>query len=275
MGRFDGLVVWITGGGSGIGRALAREFARQGADVAVSGRRTDRLQETIAEIEALGRRGLAVACDVRDDAAARAAVGAIAEHFGRLDVAVANAGMGVMGRFEQLTDAEWRRQFDVNVFGAVNTARHALPELHKTAGRLALVGSVAAMMCAPRAVAYSASKFALRAIGLTLSQELHGSGVTCTTIHPGFVASEIAQVDNQGRFEARRKDRRPRLLLWPTDRAARRMVRAIDQRRREYVFTAHGKTGAWLGRHLPGLMHFIMTRAGGQSTTAMAEKKGS
>jgi NAD(P)-dependent dehydrogenase (short-subunit alcohol dehydrogenase family) len=274
MGRFDGQVVWITGGGSGIGRALAREFARQGADVAVSGRRTDRLRETIVEIEALGRRGLAVTCDVRDDAAARAAVAAAVEHFGQLDVAVANAGMGVMGRFEQLTDAEWRRQFEVNVFGAINTARHALPELRKTAGRLALVGSVSAMMCAPRAAAYSASKFALRAIGLTLSQELHGTGVTCTTIHPGFVASEIAQVDNEGRFEARRKDKRPRLLIWPTDRAAHRMVRAIDQRRREYVFTAHGKVGAWMGRHLPGLVHFIMTRAGGQSTTAMAEKKG-
>jgi NAD(P)-dependent dehydrogenase (short-subunit alcohol dehydrogenase family) len=275
MGHFDGLVVWITGGGSGIGRALAREFARQGADVAVSGRRTDRIQETVAEIEGLGRRGLAVTCDVRDDAVVSTAVAAVVSHFGRLDVAVANAGMGVMGRFEQLSDAEWHRQFDVNVFGVINTARHALPELRKTGGRLALVGSVAAMLCAPRSGAYSASKFALRAIGLTLSQELHGSGVTCTTIHPGFVASEIAQVDNQGRFEARRKDRRPRLLIWPTDRAARRMVRAIDQRRREYVFTAHGKIGAWLGRHLPGMVHFIMTRAGGQSMTTAPEKRAS
>jgi len=273
MGRFDDKVVWITGGGSGIGQALALEFARAGADVAVSGRRVDRLRETVAQVEAGGRRGLSVPCDVTDDEAVHAAVASMVRHFRRLDVAVANAGMGVMGRFEDLTDAEWRRQFEINFFGAINTARHALPELRKTRGRLALVGSVSAMMCAPLAAAYSASKFALRAAGLTLSQELLGTGVSCTTLHPGFVASEIAQVDNAGRFDSRRKDRRPRLLIWPTDRAARLMLRAIHRRRREYVFTAHGKLGACLGRHAPDLVHLLMTRGGGRAATRSAERK--
>lgn len=273
MGAFAGKVVWITGGGSGIGRALALEFARQGADVAVSGRRAERLEESVAAVAALGRRGLSVPCDVVIDEAVREAVASVIAHYGQLDVAVANAGMGVMGRFEQLTEAEWRRQFDINVFGAIHTVRHALPELRKTSGRVVLVGSVSAMLCAPRAAAYSASKFALRAIGLTLAQELHGSGVTCTLLHPGFVASEIAQVDNEGRFDPRRKDRRPKLLIWPTDRAARVMVRAIDRRAREYVFTVHGKVGAWMGRHAPGLVHLIMTRGGGRVTTAAGERQ--
>jgi len=184
------------------------------------------------------------------------------ERFGQLDIAVANAGMGVMGLFDRLTDAHWRRQFDVNVLGAVSTARYALPELRRTSGRLALIASVSGLICTPRNAAYSASKFALRAIGLTLSQELHGSGVSCTTVHPGFVASEIAQVDNEGRVDLTRPDPRPAFLMWPTDKAARVMVRAIYRRRREFVLTAHGKFGAWLGRHLPGVAHFAITRLG-------------
>jgi NAD(P)-dependent dehydrogenase (short-subunit alcohol dehydrogenase family) len=273
MKLFDGHVAWITGGGSGIGHALALEFAGQGANVALSGRRTDRLEKAAQEVEARGQRALVIPCDVTDEVAVQDAVASIVGGFGRIDVAVANAGMGVMGRVEQLSDAEWRRQFDVNVFGAINTVRHALPELRRVSGRLALVASVSGMMCAPRSGAYSASKFALRAIGLTLSQELQGSGVSCTLLHPGFVASEISQVDNDGVFDPKRRDKRPRLLIWPTDRAARTMLRAIHRRKREYVFTAHGRLGAYLGRHFPGLVHFFMTRSGAQAVTAAAEKK--
>lgn len=259
MGLFDRQVVWITGAGSGIGRALAVEFAREGADVALSGRREDVLHAAAREVEALGRKALVAPCDVADDAAVARTVVSVVERFGRLDVAVANAGMGVVGPFESLGDADWRRQMDVNLFGAVNTARHALPELKKTRGRLVLMSSVAALVCAPGSSAYCASKFALRAIGLTLAQELHGSGVTCTTIHPGYVESDIARVDNQGRFHPDRPDRRPQALMWPADRAARVMVRAVHRRSRESVVTGHGKFGAFLGRHLPGLVHFAMT----------------
>jgi NAD(P)-dependent dehydrogenase (short-subunit alcohol dehydrogenase family) len=253
-------VAWITGGGSGIGRALAIELAKRGADVAVSGRRAERLEAVVAEIRALGRKGLVVPCDVAVDDQVREAAAKVVAHFGRLDVAVANAGMGVAGRFEKLTDAEWRRQMDANLFGVVSTARWALPELKKTRGRLALVGSVNGVIWLPGTVAYGASKFAVRAIGLTLAQELAGSGVSCTLIEPGFVASDIVKVDNQGRFHDDYRDPRPKKLIWPTDRAARVMARAILCRRREFVFTVHGKLGAFLGRHLGWLVHLVGSR---------------
>jgi NAD(P)-dependent dehydrogenase (short-subunit alcohol dehydrogenase family) len=261
--QFRDQVVWITGASAGIGRALALEFARRGADVAVSARRVDRLAGVVDEISALGRRGLAVACDVTSDAAVARAVDEVLAGFGRLDVAVANAGFSVGGRLEHLGDADLRRQFDTNVFGAASTARHALPALRQRRGRLVLVGSVAALLASPRAGAYSASKFALRALGLTLQQELHGSGTSCTLVHPGFVASEIAQVDNEGRFDAGREDRRPSRLMWTAEAAARAIATATHRRRREYVFTAHGKFGAWLGKHAPGLVYLLM-RGGGK-----------
>ncbi len=258
--RFDNQVVWITGGGSGIGRSLALAFAGEGASVAVSGRREDRLQEVVRELEAHGAKGLAVRCDVTDEASVAEAVQKVVRTFGGLDVAVANAGFTVAGRIEKLSAADWRRQLDVNVIGTAMTARYAIPHLRERKGRLALVGSVAAMMSSRGIGAYSASKYAVRAIGQTLAIELHGSGVTCTTIHPGFIESEIAQVDNQGRFDASRKDGRPKNLMWPTDRAARVMVDAIAARKREYTFTGHGKVGAFVGRHVPAVLHFGMTR---------------
>lgn len=257
---YEGKVAWVTGGGSGIGRALALELARQGAAVAVSGRREDRLAETVAEIVALGARGLAVPCDVAEDAAVEAAVARVVAELGPLDVCIANAGFGVAGKIEKLGIEAWRRQFDVNVLGVVSTARHALPALRQTKGRLAMVSSVMAMLAVPGSGPYTASKFAVRAIGLTLSQELAGSGVSCTLLHPGFVESEIAQVDNRGVHHADREDKRPKRLMWPADKAARVMLKAVASRKREAVITVHGKVGGWFGRHMPGLVHFAMTR---------------
>lgn len=258
--RFDNKVVWITGGGSGIGRALASAFAKEGAIVAVSGRREERLREVVEELEAKGAKGLAVRCDVTDEASVAEAVRKVVQTLGGLDVAVANAGFAVAGRIEKLSAADWRRQLDVNVIGAAMTARYAIPHLRERKGRLVLVGSIASMMPSPRVGAYAASKYAVRAIGQALSVELHGSGVTCTTIYPGYIESELGQVDNQGRFDPTREDRRPKSLLWPADRAARVMVDAIAKRKREYTFTAHGKAGAFAGRHMPGIVHFSLTR---------------
>lgn len=259
--RFENDVVWITGGGSGIGRALALAFADEGAAVAVSGRREDRLEQVVEELQSRGGEGLAVRCDVTDEASVADAVQKIVRTLGGLDVAVANAGFSVAGRIEKLSAADWRRQLDVNVIGVAMTARYAIPHLRERKGRLALIGSVTSMLPTPGVGAYSASKYAVRSIGQTLAVELHGTGVTCTTIHPGYIESEIAQVDNQGRFDPSREDRRPKNLMWPADKAAHVMLDAIAKRKREYTFTGHGKIGAFAGRHMPGLVHFGLTRS--------------
>jgi NAD(P)-dependent dehydrogenase (short-subunit alcohol dehydrogenase family) len=260
---FKGKVVWITGGGSGLGAAMAHEFARLGADVAVSGRRAGRLDEVVAALSNGGHPGrfLGVPCDVTDDDAVREAAASVVSALGRLDVVVANAGFSVSGRMETLTADDWRRQFDVNVVGTASTVYHSLPHLQKTKGRLALVGSVAGTIATPGAGAYSASKYAVRAMGQTLSIELHGSGVSCTTIQPGFVKSDIGMTDNDGVFHEKSKDRRPSKLLWETADAARVMVRAIYKRKREYTFTGHGRLGAFLGMHAPGFVFFVLSRS--------------
>jgi len=237
---------------------MALEFAREGARVAVSGRRKDRLLAVVAEIEREGGQGLVVTCDVANDADVTRAVEEVVAALGALDVVVANAGFGVGGPFESLSAEDWRRQLDTNVVGLAICVRHALPHLKARRGRVVLVGSVAAFVPGPGTVAYAASKAAVRAIGQTLSVELTGTGVTCTTVHPGFVASEIGQVDNQGHFHAEWEDRRPAALMWTAERAAKVCVKAIYKRRREFVFTGHGKFGASMGMHFPGFVSLVM-----------------
>jgi NADP-dependent 3-hydroxy acid dehydrogenase YdfG len=259
---FENDVVWITGASSGIGRALAESFALHGARVVVSARRMERLSELTRSIADKGGQALAVPCDVCDEVALANTVKAAVNHFGKLDVAVANAGISVPGKIRDLTAADWRRQLDTNVIGVALTARHALPELERSKGRHAVVASVAGLLATPGSGAYAASKFAVRAIGQALSVECHPLGVSCTTIHPGYVESEIALVDKAGLVDESKEDPRPKNLMWPADRAAEVMVRAIHARKREYVFTAHGKVGAFFGQHFPGLVHQALVRGG-------------
>ncbi|HET9481361.1 MAG TPA: SDR family NAD(P)-dependent oxidoreductase, partial [Candidatus Polarisedimenticolia bacterium] len=193
--RFAGQVVLITGASSGIGAALAREFARQGADVVLAARRLDRLRALAAEIQARGRRALAVGCDVTVDGDVEHAAAAAVETLGRIDVVVANAGFGVVGRVEGLQLEDYRRQFETNVFGVLRTIHATLAHLETTRGRLVIVGSVAGYVAAPGASPYAMSKFALRALAESLGHELRSRGVTVTLVSPGFVESEIRLVD--------------------------------------------------------------------------------
>ena len=260
MGRFAGRVVLITGASSGIGAALAREFARQGADLVLAARRLPRLDELAAEIRATGRRALAVECDVTEDGALERAVSETVRAFGRLDVAVANAGFGVVGPLERLTLDDYRRQFETNVFGVLRTATAALPALRRSRGTLTLIGSVSGHVPTAGASAYAMSKAALRALAGSLRSEVIADGVGVVLVSPGFVESEIRRVDNRGVHHADARDPVPRWLVVRADRAARAIVRGVARRRREVIVTGHGKVAVWLSRHLSGLLAYALER---------------
>lgn len=259
---FKNKVVWITGASSGLGKYMAFEFARQGALLALSARRKDKLDEVKKEVESLGGSTYIVLCDVMEEEQIKSTVADIVKHYGKLDVAVANAGFGVYGRIEDLDAKDWNRQFHINVTGLALTAKWAIPHLKKSRGRLALIGSVAAYLPSPQTGAYGASKAAVRSIGQTLQIELKGTGLSCTVIHPGIVDSDITRVDNDGTLHEGKPDPRPQNLMWPTDKAAKVMVKAIHERKREFVFTGHGKLMAFLGQHSPGMARFLLSKFG-------------
>lgn len=271
--EFKEKVVWITGGGSGIGRGLALEFGRRKAIVVVSGRRLEPLEETAAMVEKEGGQGLALACDVTKVSEVQSTVAAMVEKYGRLDVVVANAGFSVGGTIEELTAADWRCQFDTNVIGLAMTVKFAIPHLRETKGRIALMGSVAGTMGLPNNGAYSASKFAVRGIGQTLTAELAADDVTCTTLIPGFIESDIGRVDNRGQFREDWQDRRSKKFMWPTQRAARVMVKAIEKRRTETVITGHGKVAAFFANHAPRLTQNVIAKTGQKIREKETDKK--
>jgi short-subunit dehydrogenase len=259
--RFAGHAVLITGASSGIGAALAREFARQGADLALLARRQDRLTTLAAEIQRQGRRALTVPGDVTTGGDVERAVAAARSAFGRLDVVVANAGFGVVGPVRSLSLDDYRRQFETNVFGVLRTVHASLDALTAARGRLVILGSVAGYIATPGSSPYSMSKFAVRALAEALGPELAAAGVTVTLVSPGFVESEIRRVDNAGVLNPAAPEPVPAWLVMPAERAARQIVRAIARRRREVVVTGHGKLAVFVQRHVPWLVALAI-RAG-------------
>ncbi len=262
MKNIDDSVAFITGASSGIGAAVAQEFARRGADVVLAARRHDLLGEVAERVRGLGRRALPAACDVTRDGDLERAVAAAIDEFGSIDWVVANAGFGVGGVLARLTLEDYRRQFETNVFGVLRTVFATREALEASRGCLGIVGSVSGEVAVPGSSPYSMSKFAVRALADSLWFEFAATGVGVTLIEPGFTDSEIRQVDNLGVYHADRKDPMPRWIRMPVDRAASKTVSAIVRRRRKVVLTGHGKVAVALSRFTPGLLAVLVRRFG-------------
>jgi NAD(P)-dependent dehydrogenase (short-subunit alcohol dehydrogenase family) len=260
--RFSGQVVLITGASSGIGAALAREFVREGAHTVLLARRIERIQTLAAELTGDGRRSLALAGDVTQDGDVERAVELALREFGRLDVAVANAGFSVAGRLLDLTLDDYRRQMETNVFGVLRTLIAALPALQQTRGRIVLIGSMFGTMSIPGGTPYCMSKFALAGLAGGLGLELAPYGVSVTHVMAGVVDTEIYQVDNHGlHSDTPRRPPPPKMLRLPADRAARQIVFAAYRRKRNYILPVHARMGIFLQRHFPGLAYMAISRA--------------
>ena len=275
---FRDKVVLITGASSGIGEELALQLSRAGAKLALAARRTDLLEALVQKIAAaaparaaLARskevaKPLALACDVTRDGDLERAVGETVRQWGKLDVAIANAGFGVVGSLKKLSLEDYRRQFETNVFGVLRTIYAALPELEKTKGNIAIMGSISGWGAAPGTSPYAMSKFAVRALANSITPEFERYGVKVTLISPGFVESNIRRVDNRGRFHPGAKDAVPAWLVMPTDKAVRQMLRAVARGRPEVVITAHGKILVALERFAPWVNRAVSRRIAASKT---------
>ena len=185
----DGKIAIVTGGGSGIGKAIAGAFAGAGARVTLAGRRRDRLDAAAAEI---GERAEAAVCDVTDHDRVEALFDGVVSRHGQVDILVNNAGMSAPTPTHELDPAVWRQVIDVNLTGAFLCARAALRRMiPRKSGRIINIGSISAQMSRPNAAPYTASKFGLE--GLTRSLALDGRehGIAAGVIHPGNVGTDI------------------------------------------------------------------------------------
>lgn len=249
-------VVLITGASSGIGAGMALEYARRGASLALLARRKDRLEQVREECLKLGQdiEVQNLVCDVTDASALKKAVDSAKDKFKRLDVVVANAGYAVRGHFAELAEADYKKQFEVNVFALMNTVHYCLDEILRSKGRIALSGSVSSYISNQGSSAYSMSKYAVRALAESMFKEMKPLGVSVTLLCPGFVESEIRRLDANDTFQENISEPIPGWMVMDTRKAAKQMVRAIEKRKREKIITSHGKIAVFLKRHFPFLV---------------------
>jgi NAD(P)-dependent dehydrogenase (short-subunit alcohol dehydrogenase family) len=180
-------VALVTGGGTGIGAAVARRLAAEGYEVAVAGRRAGPVEEVAAEID-----GLAVVADTAAAADAARAVGETVERFGGLDTLVLNAGIGGVGSLLDLEPEVFEDVLRVNVTGAFLTARAAIPHLLERRGAIVSIASVSALRAAPESLAYCSSKAALAMLTQCIALDHAADGVRANCLCPGWVRTPMA-----------------------------------------------------------------------------------
>ena len=234
-------VVFITGASSGIGRATAEAFLRDGARVAVCARRE------IRDLDALCLR-----CDVRNREEVRKAVDAAVERFGALHVLVNNAGMGVYAPMADLSDGDMEDIFRTNVYGPVYAVQAALPHLRKSRGQIINVSSILARTTIPYGVAYCMTKHALHSFSEGLRVELKPHGVKVIEVGPGLTATafqssaRLTGVSRAPSFSDKRRG-------WPPEKVAEAILRASKKGKREVWLTLDGKAFMFIHDAFPRL----------------------
>ena len=191
MGKLDGKVAIITGGATGVGKGIARAFALEGASVVIASRNKENLERTAEELRSNGATVDVVPTDVSDEAQVIRLFDHTVREFGRVDVAVSNAGIEASGPLEELTLETWQRVVAVNLTGVFLCCREAMKIMKSQGGgRIINIGSTAAQIPRPNTASYAATKAAV--VGLTHVAALEGRdhGVAVSCLHPGNVAIE-------------------------------------------------------------------------------------
>jgi short-subunit dehydrogenase len=240
----------ITGASSGIGRGLALELARRGAELGLIARRVEALDKLVLEIEALGSRGVALPGDVQNSSSLAAAVEKLTTALGPIDVLIANAGVGPTKHAADLRGEEVAEVININVIGAANSATAVVPQMvARGRGHLVVISSLAGYRGLPKSAAYCASKAAVSAFFESFRLDLEPRGIAVTIIHPGFIKTDLT---------AGRHAQLP--FLMELDDAVKKIVRAIERRKKIYSFPWQLATIVRAGMIMPTWMYDRISR---------------
>jgi len=194
MNRLDGKVAIVTGGNAGIGEAIAKRFADEGASVVITGRRQAELDRVASVIRLHKGKVLGVAGSVTDETHVQDVIRRTLDTFGKIDILVNNAGIGEFGkRLHETDDATWGKVLDINLTGVFRMARSVIPQMMKQGrGAIINISSVASLVGLAGLAAYTASKGALDALTRAVAIEYAKDGIRCTVVNPGLINTPMA-----------------------------------------------------------------------------------
>jgi NAD(P)-dependent dehydrogenase (short-subunit alcohol dehydrogenase family) len=194
MNRLSEKVAVVTGGNAGIGEAIAKAFAREGASVVITGRRQGELDRVVRDIANEQGKVLAVAGSVTDESHVQETVRRTVQQFGRIDILVNNAGVGDFGnRLHEIDDATWAHVLDINLTGVFRMTRAVLPQMLKQGkGAIINISSVASLIGLPALPVYAASKGALDSMTRALAVDYAKEGIRCNVVNPGLISTPMA-----------------------------------------------------------------------------------
>jgi short-subunit dehydrogenase len=259
--ELSGKVVVVTGASMGIGEAIAKIFADQGASVVMLSRDAGRVEAARSRIGD-GERTLALACDVRHREDVDRVIGLTVHHFQRIDVWVNNAGHGLLDSVAQVDMAACREMFDTNFFGAIGAMQAVIPVMRQQGGGMIInISSVAGHIPIPFHAAYSATKFALNAMGKAAGVELKKEGIHVLTVCPGYVRTAFSENAVQGN---ELKKVRPGSVRGITaERVAQATLQGYLKRKREVIVPWTMYVPQKIYQIVPGLVEWAMGRMAG------------
>lgn len=247
--------VIITGASSGIGRACAESFAKQGANLVLAARQYVVLCELTEELEkSYGIKALAVACDVANESDCESLMKQAIAKFERIDVLINNAGISMRALFKDLDLVVIRNLMDVNFWGTVYCTKYALPELLKNQGSVVGVSSIAGYKGLPGRTGYSASKFAMNGFLEALRVENLKTGLHVMLASPGFTASNIRKVALAKDGSSQGETSMDEAKMMSSEQVADLIAEGVIQRKRTLIMTGQGKLTVFLSKWLPALL---------------------
>jgi len=251
-------VILITGGSSGIGRALAESFGKRGAKIVITGRNIQTLNETVDALKKNNIEISAIVADASIEADAVKMVNETVRRYGGIDVLVNNAGITMRAILEDVDLNVIRQVMNINFWGCVYASKYALPYILKNKGSVVGISSIAGKRGLPGRTGYSASKFAMEGFLESLRTEVLHQGVHVLTACPGFTTSNIrnSALSKDGKVQG--ESPRDEEKMMTSEEVAEAIYKAVVKRKRDLVLTSQGIMTVFMNKWLPGMMDKIV-----------------
>ena len=251
-------VAVITGGSSGIGRALVFEYAQKGYAVVFTGRNERRMQETEEKLDEAGHEYLALSLDSAIEEHNKELINKTIRSYGRIDVLICNAGVSMRTLFEDIELDIFKQLMDINFYGTIYAVKYALTHILASKGSIVGISSINGRRSTPARSAYTASKFAMEGFFEALRTEIMTRGVHVLVVCPGFTASNIRNASLTAEGKAQGRSPREEHKMMSAQEVAKRTYKAQQKRKRDLVLTFQGKMAVFLNKVIPSKLDKIV-----------------